>query len=231
MTSFAIVNQCSDPQLTPDLLAQICIALTVQLNRDVASWWGGAHRARDCSPDNPPADGEVVALILDDLPDAPGAVAYHAWQGVASIYVARNQCVSLTTGTYSLSQALSHEMCETVGDIGTNLWADDMAGAEWAHELCDAVEAGFYTINTNGPGVAVDVCDFVLPSFFNPGDTSGKYSFLGAAPAPFTTAPGGYQIQRTSDRAPITVQGTIHPDRMAKKRHWSSRTRRRGVKL
>lgn len=231
MTSFAIVNNCTDPQLTPDLLAQICIALTVQLNRDVAAWWGGAHRARDCTPDNPPADGEVVALILDDLPDAPGAVAYHNWQGVASIYVARNQCVSLTTGTYSLSQALSHELAETVGDVGCNVWADDDTGSEWAHELCDAVEQGVYTINTNGPGVAVDVSDFLLPAFFNPGDTSGKYSFLGAALAPFTTAPGGYQIQRQSGTGETSVQGTIHPDRIAKKRHFSSRTSRRGVKL
>lgn len=231
MTSFVVVNNCTDPALTPDLGQQIAIACAIQLNRDVATYWGGSYRVRWAAPSEPPAPGDVIALIVDDLPDAPGAIGYHNWEGVPDIFIARNMCSTLTEGTGSLSQCLSHELCETVGDMACNAWRDDGAGSEFAQELCDAVESGFYTLMANGPGVPVDVSDFVLPAFFNPGDTQGPYSYLKAAPAPFTTAVGGYQIKRTSGAGETQVTGTVRLERRAKKRHWSSRTYRRGVRL
>lgn len=229
MTSFVIVNNASDASLTPDLLAAIASALEIQLNRDVSTYWGGNYRVRAATPDNPPATDEVVAIVLDDLPDAPGAIAYHNWQGSPDIYAARNMCDSLIDGGVSLSAALSHELCETAGDDACNLWADDGAGNEWAHELCDAVESGVYTIGVSG--VAIPVSDFVLPEFFKPGVVQDKYSFMGGPSAPFTTAPGGYQIQRASGTGETQVQGVIREIQRKKKAHWSSRTYRRGARL
>ncbi len=244
MTSFVVVNQCSDPDLTPDKLAQICAALDVQLNRDVSTYWGGNHRVRGATPDNPPADGEVVALVVDVLPAGdPQAVAYHDWQGTPQIYAARSMCSSLTSGAGSLSQALSHELCETVGDEGCNLWADDGTGTEWAHELCDAVESGWYQFQDN-----VAVSDFLLPAYFEPGGMR-PYSYLeiagGDGPAaPFSVAPGGYAIKRAAASsesqvtgmmlAPPTVSLTLTVPfgmRAAKKAHWSARTFRRGARV
>lgn len=225
VTSFVLLNQCSDAALTPDVLQQIADALDVQLSRDVAAYWGGNYRLRAATPDNPPAAGEIVATVLDDLPDAPGAVAYHNWQGTAVIFVARNMCSSLTEGLYCVSQALSHELCETVGDEGCNLWADDDAGSEYAHELCDAVEAGCYQVK------GITVSDFLRPEFFDPGSTAGVYSYLGAPAAPFATAAGGYQVKRTSGTGETQVTGEVRSDRVAKKRHWSSRTYRRGARV
>jgi hypothetical protein len=233
MTAFVIVNQCSDAALTPELLAQIAAALDVQLNRDLAPHWGGWYRVRAATPDAPPAAGEVVALITDDLPDAPGAVAYHDWTGQPNIYIGRNLCSSLIDGELSVSQGLSHELCEESGDVACNIWADDGTGTEWAHELCDAVEGGWYKIGD------VAVSDFVLPSFFAPGALP-PYSYLqahdGTGPsAPFLTAAGGYQIKRASGTGETQVTAetpqAMHAMRRTRKRHWSSRTFRRGVRL
>lgn len=240
MTSFVIVNNCSDAALTDAVLAAIAAAIDVQVNRDVGTWWGGDYRVRAATADNPPAPGEIVALVVDDLPDAPGAVAFHNWEGVAQIYAARNMCQGLVGGPWSLSQALSHEIVETIGDLGCNLWADDGTGSEWAHELCDPVEQGSYNVND------IAVSDFVLPSYFDAGGT-GPYSFaqaqLGDGPAmPFGIASGGYAIKRTAGSGESQVQAFEGPTvsltlsvpfgmRAAKKRHWSSRTFRRGARV
>ena len=231
MAAFVLVNQCSDAELTGPVLASIAGALEVQANRDVAPYWGGNYRVRPASPDNPPADGEVVCLIVDDLPDEPGAVAYHSWEGKPDIYAARNMCSSLSSGDQSLSQALSHEICETIGDEATNLWADDRTGTEWARELCDPVESGWYVAAGN-----VAVSDFVLPAWFEVG-SGGPYSMLQALhdgngpPAPFTIAAGGYAVVRTSsgDEHQVTAMGA--PRNLAKKRSPTSRTWRRGARL
>lgn len=224
MSSFVIVNSCSDPDLTADKLAAIASALQVHLNRDFASWWGGSYRVRGATPDNPPAAGEVVGVVLDDLPEAPGALAYHDWQGKPDIYAARNMCTTLTSGLWSLSQGLGHELDE-VWDYACNRWADDGAGNSIAMETCDPVESAWYEID----GIAVP--DFVTPAWFNPGDTSGQYSYMRSTPAPFTIAPGSYFLQRTAGSDIVNVQGTIHEMRRPKKRHWSSRTWRRGARL
>jgi hypothetical protein len=228
MSPFVLVNECTDPNVTPDLLAAIATALDVQANRDAATYWGGNYRVRAATPNNPPDQSEIIAVIVDDLPQDPNAVADHVWQGRAGIFAARNMCVSLVDGTYSLSQALSHEILEALGDEACNEWKDDGAGAEWANELCDPVEAGWYLLPGNIAG-----SDFVLPAWFEPG-ALGPYSFIQSQhndvvpAAPFTIAPGGYALKRTPGSDIIQVTGEIRADRMAKKSHWSARTWRRG---
>lgn len=231
MTSFVLVNACSDPALTADELVAMASAIEVQLSRDVSPAWGGDYRVRAASASNLPAPGEEPAVIVDDLPDAPGAVAYHDWTGEVRIYCARNMCATLHDGSSSVSCALSHELVETVGDEGCNLWADDGIGHEYAHELCDAVESSSYTIVAGGLLVAVS--DFLLPNFFLPG-AARPYSFMqsiGSANgpmAPFLTALGGYQLTRNGAGAPTQVTGIIPTDKLTRKGHPTSRTYRRG---
>lgn len=217
--------------ITLHTLVAIASALTVQLNRDVATHWGGAYAVRAGATKLDIMPGEIACVLLDALPDAPGAVAYHDVTGaeVPVVFLARTQCNSLTSGSDSVSIALSHELCETVGDPFVNAWRDDGHGAEYAQELCDACQESGYEI------AGISVSDFLLPAFFAPG-AKPPYDYLGtvgqgAIARPLETAPGGYQLKRTAGGGETQVFGLIADLRMARKRNPTSRTYRRGARL
>jgi hypothetical protein len=227
--SFVFIMQASTSPLaaevTPAWLAQVAAAVEVQLNRDVAPHWGGSYAVRvgtgaDLQP------GEVAFAIVDSLPNAPGAIAYHDVGGgdVPVAFLALSTCSTLG----DVSVAISHECCETAGDWSCNFWADDGTGTEWALELCDAVESNAYVVQ------GVPVSDFLLPAFFAPA-APGPYSYTGAARAPFQTAPGGYQITRTATGTETQVQGDASGPRglraLAGAHHATSRPARRGIPL
>lgn len=219
------------PQLTPEWLAQVAQATTVQLNRDVATYYGGDYGVRVGKGSDDVAKGEIVFAIVDALPDAPGAIAYHSVDGqaVPVAFLGLSTCKTLD----DVSTAISHELCETAGDAPCNLWADDDHGDEYARELCDPVESWSYRIN----GIAVSA--FVTPAFFVE-DSAPPYFFCPDSPGltlsgPFTLAPGGYMIERTAsgDEHQVTARMNVIPaDRwLQRKRHWSSRAYRRGARL
>lgn len=221
--------------IAPATLAAMAQALTVYLNRDVASYWGGNHAVREGSGPSDVQPSEVVCALVDSLPDAPGAVAYHdvAGQEVPVVFLARTQCNSIGSGPDSVSNGMSHELAETVGDAYVNAWRDGGDGKEYAQELCDAVQETGYAIAVDGESFSVS--NFVLPAFFAPG-APGPYDYLGtigqgAVSAPLQTAAGGYQLVRTGGTGETQVTGEIAPRRRAKKRHPTSRTYRRGARL
>lgn len=214
----------------PNDLARLADALTIYACRDVASEWGGSYNVRWSADAKDVSPGEVVCALLDNLPDAPGAVAYHDVDGDASpvIYLARSQCNSLFTGSDSVSSALAHEVAETIGDEGCNLYADGGDGLSYAHELCDAVQEWGYVVGN------VQVSDFVLKAFFRANAKRQPLNFMAtlgngqpALSHPFETASGGYQIVRNMGTGERQVTGLVAPHRAAKKFHWSSRTARR----
>jgi hypothetical protein len=209
------------PQVTPEWLAQVAAACQLQLARDVAPIWGpavGGVRVGTPQPE------EMVFAIVDALPNAPGAEAYHDWENAAAVaFLALSTCQTLD----DVSSGISHELCETAGDLACNRWADDAAGREWAIELCDAVQEQSY----DADGVVVS--DWLLPAFFSPG-APGPFSFVqlqgGTGPgAPFGTTAGGYQLQRASGSGETQVTGTLGR-RAARAKHYSSRTFRRGLR-
>jgi hypothetical protein len=237
MTCCAIVMQAtSSPlaaQVNVDWLGRCAAACATQLRRDVAPLWGTAIdgvRVSNGGTDLQP--GEMVFSIVDELPDAPGAIAYHDVQGnaVPVAYLALSTCNTLD----DVSTAISHELCEADGDEDCNVWCDDGQGHEFARELCDAVESNSYPI---------DLGDSQPPSFFEAG-ASGPFNFCAtigndnqARPsAPFATASGGYQIERDSGGNEQQVQGativhlfgTPRAARRERMKHWSSRATRRG---
>lgn len=228
--AFVLINESKtsplSASLTPDVLTKMANAITVQLNRDFAPHWGGSYLVRAGSSPSDVLDKEVVFMILDALPNAPGAIAYHDVNGsaVPVAFLGLSTCNTLG----DVSCAISHECLETGTDPGCNLWADDGAGSEFAYEGCDAVESSTYQID------GITVSDFVLPTFFVRNGV-GPYSFLNVAPAPFQTAGGGYQIKRNAGTGEAQVQGDLASKRGLKaamgKHHWSSRTARRGVKI
>ena len=226
--NFVLINEGTaavplTAQVTQAWLDRVASSCTVQLDRDVSPSWGGSYSVR-AGVAGSIAPGEIVFAIVDVLPGAPGAIAYHDVDGNAApvAYLALSTCSTLD----DVSIAISHELCETAGDAGCNLWADDGRGTEWARELCDAVESSSYEID------GVRVSDFVLPAFFVT-NAHGPYSYTEsvggprAALVPFGTAPGGYQIKRDSTGQTVQVNGTRHPMRAAKTAHWSSRFARR----
>ncbi len=226
--SFTLVNEGTSAsplsaQVTPAWLAAVAAACTVQLNRDVSPNWGGEYSVRAGSATEI-APGEVVFALVDTLPDAPGAVAYHDVDGNAApvAYLALTACSTLD----DVSTAISHELCETAGDAGCNLWADAGDGSEYARELCDAVESNSYGIS------GIKVSDFLLPGFFV-ANAHAPYSYVesvggpAAVSSPFQTASGGYQIKRDASGQTTQVTGTLRPFRAQKLGHWSSRAARR----
>jgi hypothetical protein len=229
--SFVLVNEATQSALasavTPEWLGAVAAAVSVQLDRDFAPEWGGAYSVRVGSPTDI-VPGEVVFAIVDSLPDAPGAIAYHDVGGTAVpvAFLALSTCNTLD----DVSTAISHECCETGGDAECNLWADSAAGQEMAREACDAVESLSYLVGD------IRVSDFVLQSFFAP-NGQAPYSYVqatggGGPSAPFQTAPGGYQIVRSSGTGETSVQGVIaSKHKMAKAKHWSGRVWKRGVRL
>jgi hypothetical protein len=229
-------------------LAKIAAAAQVYLNRDVAAHYGGSYRVRAGENAADIQSGESVFVLLADLPNAPGAIADHDVNGVGVpvLYDAVTLSDTLTGPGNSVSVAITHELAETAGDEGCDIWADNGA-VEFAHELCDAVEAQSYAIDDTG----VYVSNFVIRAFWIP-NHAGPFDFLStlgsndqAPRAPLTTAPGGYQITRTSGTNEQAVQGkreslpvTVSVSatipfgrRLPKKQHWSSRTYRRGARV
>lgn len=231
MMLFVLVNDgtAASPltsQVTPEWLAQCAGACAVQLNRDVAAEWGGSYSVRVGEPGAAVAHGEIVFSLVDSLPDAPGAIAYHDVDGndVPVAFLALQTCSTLD----DVSTGISHELCETAGDPTCNTWSDNGAGSEFAQELCDAVEAFGYEIE------GVLVSDFVLRAFFGP-TAPGPYHFMASTgsadlPRPYATAANGYQITRTSGGQETQVSGDVRPLRAAKVKHWSSRVARRGAR-
>jgi hypothetical protein len=226
-------------QVTAAWLARCAAACSRQLSRDVAPIYGGTYGVRAASGPTDVQPGEMVFSIVDQLPDAPDAIAYHDTQGndVPVAFLALSMCNTLG----DVSTAISHELCETAGDISCDLWADDGQGYEWARELCDAVESNSYPIDLGDGQPAVPVSDFLLPGFFGASDP-GPYSFVQAHPelggttqgvpsGPFATASGGYQVRRSSGGGETQVQGKVADRRLPKAKHWSSRLFRRGVRL
>ncbi len=226
--NFVLVNEGTaaaalTAQVTPEWLADVAAACTVQLNRDVSPSWGGEYAVR-AGVVSAIVPGEVVFALVDELPAAPGEIAYHDVDGnaVPVAYLALEECSTLD----DVSTAISHELCETAGDAGCNLWADAGDGSEYARELCDAVESGSYTVN------GIKVSDFLLPSFFVP-NARAPFSYVestGEPPAvttPFQTAQGGYQIRRDDTGQTTQVNGAVRAFRATKIAHWSSRSARR----
>jgi len=76
------------------------------------------------------------------------------------------------------SVTLSHEILEMLGDPHLNLLVQDTSKTQpalYAFENCDAVESDRLAYGIGG----VQVSDFVLPRYFDPGATAGQFDFKG----------------------------------------------------
>jgi hypothetical protein len=228
-------------RLTPEALAHIAEAVNDQLAHEFLEEWGAPTTVRVGTGPDDFRPGEWIFRFLKQLPDDPADSAFHdVKSGQPYALCAVPTCHDLY-GPSGLAADVSHEILETAGDEGANLFADDLHGHFRAVELCDAVEMQTYR-KTCADGTIVHVSNFLLQSWFIPRAT-GPYDFMTLAELPGAVAPkapfhtaagdgGNYQIicrteatRRTSaDRRPHFIDGTR---RKGVQPHWSSRAARR----
>jgi len=195
-------------------------------------------------PDDRQAN-EIGIHFRDQIPEAPGALAYHTvTNGVPDIELGVDLFADLVGARESVSSGGSHELLELLGDAGANQWADrqDGSGQMDARENCDFVQ------NTGWPmSNGVYVSNFVYPSVFIPSAT-GPYDAMGVMTSQYDVS-NGYGIQGNAPQnisqiggshfgmhlhdglCRYAVVGHLTEAQIKRKSNPFSRTHRRGVRL
>ena len=122
-------------KLSPAVLNNIAEAVQDQVNGEFASEWGAKVTIR-VGTLNDVQPGEWAYGFVKELPDAPGASAYHdlTAKGIPFALCAVSTCGSLL-GSDGVSVDTSHEILETAGDEGANQFANDNKGLMHAVEM------------------------------------------------------------------------------------------------
>jgi hypothetical protein len=191
----AVLNQST---LVSDAdAATMTQAIAAQVRLDVAPLWDRAPAAvifyTDPSQVPPGAHGVAIVDTLQDQPT--GVLGYHTedyggnlW-GVVAAQPELENGAKATTGDWSVSSILSHEVLEMFIDPNCNLWANDGKGTAYSFEICDPVEAPSYTVS------GVSVSNFVTLSWFDPlAPATAQFDKLGLLHEPFSILEGGYVV-------------------------------------
>src|ERR1700754_602271 len=195
----AIVNQST--LVSDQDVATMTQAIAAQVKLDVAPLWDRSPAAVIfyTDPKNVPVAAHGIAVV-DTIKDQPsGVLGYHTedpggklW-GVVAAKPELDNGGKATTGDWSVSSVLSHEVLEMYIDPNCNLWANDGHGKAYSFEVCDPVEAPTYDIN------GVSVSNFVTPSWFDPlAAPHAQFDKLGHLPKPFSILKGGYVVYESA---------------------------------
>jgi len=224
----AIVNQSS--LVSHADAATMTQAIASQIQLDVAPLWDRAPAAVVFYTDAagiPPA--AHVITLTDTIQDQPaGVLGYHTedqggklW-GIVAAQPELSNGGKVTTGDWSVSSVLSHEVLEMFIDPNCNLWSNNGKGSIYTFEVCDPVEAPTYAVN------GVSVSNFVTPAWFDPLAGSGtKFDKLGLLAAPFGILKGGYVVYATSGKEQQKYGDDFPQWRKDMKQGPYARTRRR----
>jgi hypothetical protein len=196
----AILNQST---LVSDAdVAKMTQAIAAQVRLDVAPLWDRAPAAVIfyTDPKDVPVAAHGIALV-DTIEDQPkGVLGFHTedqggklW-GVVAAQPELQNGGKATTGDWSVSSVLSHEVLEMYIDPNCNLWANDGHGKAYSFEVCDPVEAPTYVVN------GVSVSNFVTPAWFDPlsDPATAQYDKLSKLKAPFSILKGGYVVYESA---------------------------------
>jgi len=195
----AILNQST---LVSDADAAIMSeAVAAQIQQDVGPLWDRAPAVVIFYPDPgevpPEAHGVVIVDAIHDQPK--GVLGFHRethggklW-GLAAAKPELDNGRKVTSGDWSVSTILSHEVLELFLDPNCNLWANDGKGSAYSFEVCDPVEAPSYTVS------GVSVSNFVTPSWFDPrASANAQFDKLGLLHDAFTVLKGGYVVYEST---------------------------------
>jgi hypothetical protein len=178
-------------------------AAAAQVRFDAAPIWDRAPAAVVfyTDPSAVPAAAHGIAIV-DTIQDQPqGVLGFHTedqggklW-GVVAAKPELDNGAKVTTGDWSVSSVLSHEVLEMFIDPNCNLWANDGQGSAYSLEVCDPVEAPSYTVK------GVSVSNFVTPSWFDPlASATAQFDKLGQLHAPFSILKGGYVVYESAGK-------------------------------
>jgi hypothetical protein len=196
----AILNQST--LVSNQDAATMTQAIAAQVRLDVAPLWDRAPAAVIfyTNSKDVPAAAHGIALV-DTIKDQPtGVLGYHTedqggklW-GVVAAKPELDNGGKATTGDWSVSSVLSHEVLEMFIDPNCNLWANDGNGKAYSFEVCDPVEAPTYPVH------GVSVSNFVTPAWFDPlsDHATAQYDKLGKLHAPFSILKGGYVVYESA---------------------------------
>ena len=224
----AILNQSTLVSNTDAATMTQAIATQVQL--DAAPIWNRTPAAVVfyTDPAAIPTGAHGIA-ITDTIQNQPrGVLGFHTedqggklWGTVAAKPELDNGG-KVTTGDWSVSSVLSHEVLEMFVDPNCNLWANDGRGSAYSFEVCDPVEAPTYVVN------GVSVANFVTPAWFDPlAAATAQFDKLRQLNAAFSILKGGYVVYESAARAQQKF-GEEFPDwRKEMKTGPMARTRRR----
>ena len=197
MFQVSVVNRS---HTVPDLeLHRVVRAVNRQIKEDFEPYWGFGGMLRVEGPARGSIDtrslrelrGDAI-LYLVDYGTADDVLGYHEknLRGVPYGFVYLDLCAQLGD---PWSVTLSHEALELIADpqanllvLGPNPKGGSPARVYHWFELCDAVQTQTYQIDE------VTVSNFVLPSYYAPGDGGARTNFIGTPLAPFQACPGGY---------------------------------------
>jgi hypothetical protein len=224
----AIVNQST---LVSDTDAQkMTQAIVKQVRLDAAPLWDRTPAPvvfyTDAKHVPPRAHGIALVDTIENEPQ--GVLGFHTedqggklW-GVVAAKPELDNGGKATTGDWSVSSVLSHEVLEMFIDPNCNLWSSDNKKSMYSLEVCDPVEAPTYVVD------GVSVSNFVTPAWFDPlAGKSAQFDKLGLLKAPFTMLKGGYVIYASAGKSHQRF-GAEFPDwRKAMKSGPLARTRRR----
>jgi hypothetical protein len=198
----AVLNQSK--LITDDQAAEMTQAIATQVRMDAAPLWDRSPAAVIfyTDPKAIPATAHGIAIV-DTIQDQPqGVLGFHTedkggklW-GVVAAKPELDNGGQPTTGDWSVSSVLSHEVLEMYIDPNINLWANDHQGKAYAFEVCDPVEAPTYDID------GVSVSNFVIPAWFDwQAGPTAQFDQLGLLHAPFSLLKGGYVVFESAGQA------------------------------
>ena len=205
-------------------------AVASQVRLDAAPLWDRAPAAVVfyTDPSAVPATAHGIAIV-DTVQNQPqGVLGFHTedhggklW-GVVAAKPELDNGGQVTTGDWSVSSVLSHEVLEMFVDPNCNLWADDGKGTAYSFEVCDPVEAPSYVVS------GVSVSNFVTPSWFDPlAPATAQFDKLGQITAAFSILKGGYVLCESAGKEQQKFGSDFPQWRKEMKTGPLARTRRR----
>jgi hypothetical protein len=224
----AILNQST--LISNSDAATMTEAIASQVRLDAAPLWDRAPAAVVfyTDPQAVPATAHGIALV-DTIQDQPqGVLGFHTedqggklW-GVVAAKPELDSGAKPTSGDWSVSSVLSHEVLEMYIDPNCNLWSNDGKGSAYSFEVCDPVEAPTYDIN------GVSVSNFVTPSWFDPlAAPHAQFDKLGHLSKPFSILKGGYVVYESAGQEKQKFGDEFPAWRREMKSGALARTRRR----
>lgn len=140
------------------------------------------------SVDGLPTTDVRVATYVDDIPEAPGAAAYHT-VGDDGRPLSKMRADSGSVGG-------DHEAKEEAIDPECIGAATDSQGRVWDKEVCDPCQGDTRKVSVTIMGETrdVEVSDFVLPAFWDKDSITGPWDAFGLMTGPFQIRPQGYAV-------------------------------------